>query len=313
MPEPKRTLPSRRLMILAGSVALVVVLIAAVVLGGFVGGSGSGHGAAPVTPTQGGVSVASAQASATPSATATDSANESTSPSATPSETAASTPSATGPASPAGPVSASTVLAADRGVIVSTDNFKNSHSGWPLPKANSAVTTYQFTSGGYVIGSRTGTLEHLVYAPYKTGLQQLSLSVTATQTGAPKGAGFGVTCRRGTNAAEISYTMVVLNNGTYYVERYDGVPVATSNPKTLQRGQSLVSPGSTAITVVGMCATISPGITRIALFANGQLLADLTDTAVLAGGGWTGGIDMASGKTTSTLVATAWQERDISR
>jgi hypothetical protein len=205
------------------------------------------------------------------------------------------------------------VLAADRGVVVSSDNFKDSHSGWSLPKANSAVTTYQFTSGGYAIGSRTGTLEHLVYAPYKTAQQQLSMSVTATQTGAPKGAGFGVTCRRGSNAAQISYTMVVLNNGTYYVERYDGVPVATSNPKALRHGQSPVSPGSTATTVVGMCATIAPGTTRLALFVNGQLLADVTDTAVLAGSGWTAGIDMASGKTTSTIVATAWQERDLSQ
>jgi hypothetical protein len=122
-----------------------------------------------------------------------------------------------------------------------------------------------------------------------------------------------VTCRRGTDAAEVSYTMVVLNNGTYYVERYDGVPIASSNPKIVRRGQSPVSAGSTAITVVGMCATISGGTTRIALFANGQLLADVADTAVLSGSGWTGGIDMASGKTTSTLVATAWLERDLSK
>jgi hypothetical protein len=313
MPEPKRTLPSRRLMALGGGVALVIMLIAAALLSGFAGGGS--HGAAPVTPTQGGVSAASASAGAATSALATDSgsANESASPSAASSPTVASSPSASAPASTAGPVTASTVLAADRGVVVSSDNFKNSHSGWPLPKANSAVTTYQFTSDGYAIGSRTGTLEHLVYAPYTTAQQQLSLSITATQTGAPKGAGFGVTCRRGSNAAQISYTMVVLNNGTYYVERYDGIPVATSNPKALRRGQSPVSPGSTAITVVGMCATIAPGTTRVALFVNGQLLADVTDTAVLAGSGWTAGIDMASGKTTSTLVATAWQERDLSK
>jgi hypothetical protein len=300
-------------MALAGGGALVIVLIAAVLLSGLAGGGS--HGAVPVTPTQGGVSAASASAEATSSALATDgtSANESASPSAASSATAASSPSASTPASAAGPVTASTVLAADRGVVVSSDNFKNSHSGWPLPKSNSAVTTYQFTSGGYVIGSRTGTLEHLVYAPYKTAQQQLSMSITAAQTGAPKGAGFGVTCRRGSNAAQISYTMVVLNNGTYYVERYNGVPVATSNPKALRRGQSPVSPGSTAITVVGMCATIAPGTTRVALFANGQLLADVTDTAVLAGSGWTAGIDMASGKTTSTIVATAWQERDLSK
>jgi hypothetical protein len=291
----------------------VFVLVAAVLLSGIAGGGTHNQPTAP-----GGVGAASAQATSTDNAMATDSTNANASASASaaapsPSGSAAASASASAPASPAGPVTVTTVLAADRGVVVSSDSFKNSHSGWPTSKANSAVTTFAFTSSGYVIGSRTGTLEHLVYAPYKTAKDQMSMSVTATQAGAPKGAGFGVTCRRGTGAAQISYTMVVLNNGTFYVERYTGVPVATSNPKTLRAGASSVVPGTTPITVVGMCATISPGVTRLALFANGQQLADLTDLAVLAGTGWTGGIDMASGKTTSTLVATAWQERDLSK
>ena len=312
MPEPKRTLPSRRLMILAGTVALVVTLVAAILLSGLAGGGSHNTGSA--APTQGGVAVASAQDTTSAMATDSTSANESASPSAVPSPSPTpSLASPTGPASPAGPVTDATVLAANRGVILSNDNFKNSHSGWSLPKANSAVTTYKFTGTGYAIGSLTGALEHMVYAPYKTAKQQLSMSVTATQTGAPKGAGFGVTCRRGTDAAEISYTMVVVNNGTFYMERYSGPPSATSNPKILKRGVSPVSPGSTPVTIVGMCATISPGVTRVTLFANGQLLADVTDTATLAGSGWAGGIDMSSGKTPSTLLATAWQERDLSK
>jgi hypothetical protein len=312
MPEPKRTLPSRRLMILAGTIALVVTLVAAILLSGLAGGGSHNTGLA--NPTQGGVSAASAQDTTNAMATDSTNANESASPSAAAaSPTAATSPSAAGPASLAGPVTASTVLAADRGAVVSSDNFKNSHSGWSLPKANTAVTTYKYTSTGYAIGSLTGTLEHMVYAPYKTAKQQLSMSVTATQSGAPKGAGFGVTCRRGTDGAEISYTMVVLNNGTYYMERYSGVPTATSSPKILKRGSSSVSAGSAPVTVVGMCATISPGVTRVALFANDQLLADVTDTATLAGSGWAGGIDMASFKTASTLLVTSWQERDLSK
>ena len=270
MPEPKRAMPSKRLMILGGTIALVVVLVGAVLLSGL---AGSGSHNQPTAP--GGVGVASAQPGSSDNAMATDSTNANQSASASaavvsPSPSALVSPSASTPASPAGPVTAATVLAADRGVVVSSDNFKNSHSGWPTSKANSAVTTYSFTSSGYAIGSRTGTLEHLVYGPYKTARQQISQSVTATQAGAPKGAGFGVTCRRGTNAAQVSYTMVVLNNGTFYVERYTGIPVATSNPKTLRTGPSAVVPGTTPITVVGMCATISPGVTRLALFANGQ-------------------------------------------
>lgn len=296
----------RRLIMLAGAGFVIVALVAAA----FAGFGGGGAAAPKATPPEVGLATPSVDASATPAASASESASASTD--ATQTATATDTPTIT-PTSPPGPVTAATALAADRGALLFTDNFRNPKSGWSTPSKNSAVTTYSYGSAGYLIGSRTGMLEHMVYAPYHTTKQQLSMSVTASQAGAPKGAGFGVTCRRGTAAAQTSYTLVVMNTGSYYIERYDGVPSGSSSPKTLKRGTSSVAPGSTPITIVGMCATMGGGSTRLALFVDGQKIADLTDTVKLVSAGWTGGIDMQSGKTTSVLTVTGWQERDLSK
>ena len=281
----------RIISIVGGALLIAVLIVGAAIVAGHAGPGGPG---ATATPTNGGLNVASSRAEAT----------------ATPAPTASPSPS---PSLETGPVTASTPLDPDRGSVISTDNFQDSHSGWATSNSNTADTTYQFGPGGYSIGSLTGMVEHLVYGPYRTAKRQLSMSVTATLTGAPSGAGLGVTCRRGTGAAQISYSFVVLNTGRFYVERYDGVPGTGSNPTTLKRGASSVKPGSLPITVVGMCATLAGGTTRLALFVEGQKLADLTDFAPLTGTGWAGGIDMASGKTQSTLTAANWVERDLSK
>jgi hypothetical protein len=156
-------------------------------------------------------------------------------------------------------------------------------------------------------------MEHLVFGPYKTGKKQVGLALTASQTGAPSGAGFGVTCRRGTGSAQIMYAFIVLNTGKFTVERYNGLPSAGNPAKILKRGNTLVLPGSKPITVAGMCATVVGVTTRLALFVEGQQLVDMLDAATLPGAGWTGGIDMVSGKTPSTLTATNWVERDLSK
>jgi hypothetical protein len=108
--------------------------------------------------------------------------------------------------------------------------------------------------------------------------------------------------------------MVVFNTGKYYVERYDGVPGTGSNAVIIKKGTSAVKPGSTPITVVGMCAGLGGATTRVALFAEGQKIADLIDSApIITGSGWAGGFVMASGKTPSSLTATNWVERDLSK
>jgi hypothetical protein len=156
-------------------------------------------------------------------------------------------------------------------------------------------------------------MQHLVYAPYRVGKEQLSVSLTGTQTGAPSGAGFGVTCRRGTGATQVSYSFVVLNSGRFYIERDDAT---SSGPRAtiVERGQSPLKPGSTPITVVAICATLADGTTtRLALFIEGRELADFTNATKLSGTGWVAGIDMSSGKTPSTMTASNWEERDLSR
>ena len=211
-----------------------------------------------------------------------------------------------------GPVTASTQLVLARGSVVLQDDFRHAHS-WSGPRDDTASTTFQYGPGGYTIGSLTGVVEHLANSPNRSPSEQLSMSVTAVQTGAPSGAGFGVTCRRGTGVAQVTYTFTVLNTGRFLIERFDGLLNGIS-PVVVRRGQSPVMPGTTPLTIVGMCATLADGrTTRLALFAGGSLLADVTDVARLSGTGWLGGIDMASGKTPSTMTASSWSERDLSR
>jgi hypothetical protein len=97
------------------------------------------------------------------------------------------------------------------------------------------------------------------------------------------------------------------------VERYDGTLSATSNAKTVSKGNSAIVPDTTPITIVGMCSNLGGGTTRLTLFVNGTKVADVADSTFLSGSGWTGGIVMSSGKTTSVLTVTAWQERNLAK
>jgi hypothetical protein len=157
-------------------------------------------------------------------------------------------------------------------------------------------------------------MEHMVYAPHQVNSGQISMSLTAVPNGAPIGAGFGVVCARGTGAAKVAYAFTLRNDGRFYIERFDGVSGSAAGHAVVAFGRHKVALGANAVTVVGMCATLADGrTTRLVFYAAGRKLADTTNRATLTGSGWAGGIDMASGKTPSTLTASAWDERDLSR
>jgi hypothetical protein len=212
-----------------------------------------------------------------------------------------------------GAVTAAASLAAGRGTVVFFDDFHDRQAGWP-DSSKAGVVTFQYTPQGYVIDATGGTMHNLVYSPYLVGVQQLSMALTAKLASTASGAGLGVTCRRGQGASLISYELLVLNDGRWFVERREGPPSLDVNATILSHGSSADVPGSTPITVSGMCATLSDGATtRLALFVQGQKVADLLDKASLPVGGWLGGILVASRDAPAAATATYFEERDLSR
>ena len=88
-----------------------------------------------------------------------------------------------------------------------------------------------------------GTLDHFAGSPYTTPILQIAIAVTATQSAdAPVGAGYGVSCWRGTNASELRYDFVMTAGGGWTVDRRDGG--VSTKPLILKQGTSTVKLGS---------------------------------------------------------------------
>jgi hypothetical protein len=212
-------------------------------------------------------------------------------------------------------ISASSSFGATAGTVYFSDRFGSQYSGWPTDlTANLQHTTLQFDNRGYEIGSLGGAMHHLVYGPSRVEKQQMSMSLTATQENSPLGAGFGVSCRRGTDADQVVYEFIVTNAGRFLVDRWTGTPTVDGEAAPLQHGDAPYPPSIVPITVTGVCATMSDGITtRLALFVDGRLLVDFADRVRLSGAGWSGGIVMSSLEAPSTMIATYFEERDLTK
>jgi hypothetical protein len=198
------------------------------------------------------------------------------------------------------------------GAVVFSDDFHDPASGWSTTTLPSG-SSFSYRGGKYVVFAK-GTLHHYADSPYAQPHQQLSASVIATQSaGASVGAGFGVTFRRGSGAAEVRYEFVVLVGGEFFIEAGTGPDTATNAPVVVKQGTSPSAPGATPMTVAGACMTSTDGrATRLVLFVNGANLADITETQTLAGNGWVAGIDIASRDTSpSTVTITRFDERDL--
>jgi hypothetical protein len=216
----------------------------------------------------------------------------------------------------------STPLGAAMGTIIDTDDFTNPGSGWPTADLTNQYTTAQYQAGGYVIGSIGSadeavvgqSVENLVFPAKPAMAQQLSMSLTATQTDAVAGAGMGVSCWRGTGNGQVAYRFIVYNTREYAIERLFGPASAEQRVTLMWQGNAGMAPGSTPLTIVGMCATMADGQrVRLALFVEGRLLSDTMDVVASSTESWRGGIDMVSGATDSIMTAKYWEERDLAR
>jgi hypothetical protein len=209
-----------------------------------------------------------------------------------------------------------TPLTATAGTLVFTDDFHDPLSGWNTTAGASDVN-YGYVNGAYVAVAKGG---YFYYdpAPYSEPKQQMSVSATATlDTHTPPDAGFGMDCLRGTGSTQVSYEFVAAADTKWYVMRSIG-ETSTTTPTTLKQGSvgSAPAPGVIPVTLVGVCATMSDGVSmRLVFFIDGVKVADLTDNAPASSTvGWmsdlmTAGSD--SGPVTVTL--TRFEERDLSR
>jgi len=210
------------------------------------------------------------------------------------------------------PVTASTVVTADRGTVIFTDDFSDPASGWATkPTADFRAS---FTGSGYVVVA-SNFVDHEIAAPYLLPKDQLSVAVRATEsTDSPEGSGFGAACSRGLKEPTISYDFVVQVGGTWDMFRHDTRPGVANPATSLKMGTSPKAPGAASITVELICATLSDGITtRLVMFVDSTQVADLTDPVTdLPRLGWVGGFVVRGvGAGPTTVTATHFQERDL--
>jgi len=220
--------------------------------------------------------------------------------------------SATSSPTPNGP--RPTQLSAGSGIEVFTDDFHDPSSGW-FAGTTPSGTVSGYSGGAYVIDAQ-GSLNHYTFSPYSVPLPQASATITATQTSdAPPGAGFGVICQQGTGQQVIRYQLYVTVGAVFHVSVYKGPDSPTNLASIIKRGTSRAGPGSIPVTIVGECLTAADGkSTRLVLFVNGVMAADVTDPSAVPGSGWRMGI-VAPSETirNSTVTVTRFEERDLSR
>lgn len=213
----------------------------------------------------------------------------------------------------AGPVVASTSLTSTSGKTVFSDDFRDPSSGWTTDALPSG-TTFKYAAAGYVVVAR-GSLDHFAGSPYSTPVAQIAIAVTATQsTDAPIAAGYGVSCWRGTDAAELRYDFVMTTAGEWTVDRRDGGVLA--KPLILKQGTSAAKLGGTPLAIEGMCATLADQHTvRLLMFAGKDKIADFTDSATaMPDTGWQADLTLTSSDIRdSTVTATHFEVRDLQR
>lgn len=212
-----------------------------------------------------------------------------------------------------GPVDVSTVVTSTSGKTVFSDDFHDPTSGWTT-NALPSGTTFKYAAGTYVVVAK-GSLDHFAGSPYSTPVAQIAISVTATQsTDSPVAAGYGVSCWRGLDQAELRYDFLLRSGGDWTVDRRDGGVLTKA--LILKQGTSSATLGGPPLAVEGMCATLADGHTvRLLMFAGAQKLADITDNAAaLPDAGWQADLVLTSSAShDSTVTVTRFEVRDLAR
>ena len=200
----------------------------------------------------------------------------------------------------------------DQGTVVFSDSFHDPGSGWttkPLPSG----TTFAYDNGSYAIVAKLD-LHHFAYSPFEGPLQQMSVAVTASQDlVAPDGAGFGVSCLRGTGAAAVRYEFLDEAGFGWYVEEGSGVLSTSVGPTILAHGSTPVMIGRRSITVTGRCITSSNGqTTKLEMFIDNTQVAEYTSTTPAPGDGWVSALVVASRDQAASMVrVTHFEVRDL--
>jgi hypothetical protein len=210
------------------------------------------------------------------------------------------------------PIAASTVLTADRGSVLFSDDFNDSASGWNTQPY--ADLTASFTKSGYVVVARR-FVDHEVSSPYALPKDQVSVLVTATESSSsPTGSGFGPGCTRGLKDPTVHYDFVVAVGGIWEMFKHDLRASGTAQSVLLKKGTSPKAPGAVSLTVELMCATLPDGVsTRLAMFVNGTSVADITDpVSDLPKVGWLSSfVVRGEDAAPTTVTATHFEVRDL--
>lgn len=219
------------------------------------------------------------------------------------------------PAPTAGLVTAFTPLTATTGTVVFTDDFRDPQSGWDAGPGGTDVN-YAFANGAYQAVAK-GAFFYYDPAPYEEPRQQLSIGSTATlDAHTAVDAGFGVECVRGSGSARLRYIFAAYADSKWEVMRSTGVIIDTNFPTILTQGSraSQSFPGVVPVTLVGVCATLPDGFTRLAFFIGGTKVADMTDAAATTSDGWQADL-LAAGSDSGpvTVTVTHFEMRDLSR
>ena len=218
---------------------------------------------------------------------------------------------ATTPKIGGGSVTADSSIDPTAGAVVFSDDFTNDVSGW-FAGHTSDGASFEYSPDGYVAGTGTGNIVHFAYAPDEQRFEEVAaLATVSSPAGSDDDTGFGLACRRGSGGSTLSYEFLVYGDGSWYIGRREGVPNDYLEPDTIAEDGGLSIQGSTGIEAI--CATLDSRSTRLVLFVNGEVVADMIDSdASVPSGGWATGIAVASGWTDSgAFTYTHFETRDL--
>ena len=213
-----------------------------------------------------------------------------------------------------GGVTATSALTPTGGIKLFSDDFSDPASGWDVESLDAG--SFAYDADGYVIS--THTLVHLLaLSPYYLSAEQIGLSLTAHESvGAPQTGGFGLLCNRGGDSvSQLRYEFVVNESGRWFIERNQGeLPTKAGGSAVILKEGTVLRPlGSQPATMSGVCATLPDGrTTRLALFLDGTMVADITDVAALDGQGWISGLLSVGGAgVPATTTVSAFSETSL--